>query len=64
MSRSTQNEQTFPCRLRFVNNSDHLIDVLWLNYQGQEQQYAVVKPRSQHIQGTALSRYPGYGQHA
>lgn len=51
MSRSKQTQQTAACRLRFVNNSDHFVEVLWLNYEGQEQRYAVVKPRSQHTQG-------------
>ena len=42
---------TNDCRLRFVNSSSEPLRVLWINYAGDEQQYACIQPGSQHIQG-------------
>lgn len=51
---STQDTRTAPCKIRFVNNSDQVLEILWLDYQGQEQRYALVEARSQHTQGEAF----------
>lgn len=56
MQRSTQTTSTRACNLRFVNNSSHTLDVLWLTYEGTEQKYAAVPPNSQHVQGTPSCR--------
>ena len=55
MLRSTQTSSTRPCRLRFVNNSEHPVDVSWITYEGTEQSYASVPPNSQHVQGASMS---------
>lgn len=55
MLRSTQTSSTRPCRLRFVNNSEHPVDVFWITYEGTEQSYASVPPNSQHVQGASMS---------
>lgn len=54
MSKSTQTSSTRPCRLRFVNNCDQAVGILWLTYEGAEQSYASVSANSQHVQGRQM----------
>lgn len=51
MQKSTQTASTRACNLRFVNNSVHTLDILWLTYDGTEQKYAAVPSNSQYVQG-------------
>ena len=54
MIKSTQTSSTRPCRLRFVNNCDQAVGILWLTYEGAEQSYASVPANSQHVQGRQI----------
>jgi hypothetical protein len=52
--KSWNSAETIPCRLLVVNDSDAVVDVLWVTPDGSENSYRVLQPGQLHRQGESL----------
>lgn len=52
--RSWDDPETRDCRLRVVNNSDLVVDVLWVPPSSDEASYRILQPGQLHLQGARL----------